>query len=313
MLEFTHNNHLKVGYDGQIFNVRKSKEDDFQVTYGRATRQPQNFLEECYTALRLIREKHGEKLWLFYSGGSDSEFVLRCLRNLKIPFEVAILKFAHGMNAHDIHYALEFCSQNKIEPKIFELDVEEFFESGDAFKYAKASACASPILLPHLWGIEQIDGYPIISTGDCSLVKKEKRNPLSDWENLDEELFFTWMRYLNHENRPGCPHFFQYTPELIYANFTDPMVTALVQNQIPNARSFTDVKLGFYQKFLPMQQTPVPGYNGFERLLEVFAEYFYDLVIAYGTQVVKRPYSEIIDQLKPLPETKSTATSPFAP
>lgn len=287
--------HLKITYDGVLRSHRESPTEIFRVTYGPCVRTPLDLKSEALRVCQQMVDLYPGPYQLLYSGGSDSEFVARCLLELGVQFEPVIIRFERGYNSHDIAFAFDFCRKFGLSPRVLDLHVHRFFESGLAYDYAKVAQCASPVLLPHLWAIDQIDGFPIIAGGDPTLVRNKQT---FQWEFWDEEIFFSWFRFLAARNRSGLPHFFQSTPELVLSLLLDPLTQEMLQGGSEDD-SFQFIKLNVYKQYYAMNETPVPGYNGFERLLELFADYLLEFDKLFVSVIDKKSLSSVLEELDP--------------
>lgn len=299
MREWTYRNHFRFGYNGKWFNLRQSLEDTFQVAYGRCDREPETFGAECIRAARLIAENTRLPIQIFYSGGADSEAVVHAFLAANVPFQTVIIRFKAGLNSHDIAFADKFCREHQIVPRYLDLDVIRFFESGLAFDYAEQTQAVSPQFLHHMWGMDQIDGYPILGSGECYIRKQELENSNGLWAMHEKEKVAAWYRYFMVRNREGAPGFFQYTPELMLSWLREPLVVDLINNRIPGKQSSISSKLLIYRKYFEMQQTPTFGYTGFEQLVEIDKRVRPQLRQKYGEAEVRVNYSDLLRMLEP--------------
>jgi len=109
--DFTQNNHFRFGYDGKWFCHRDTPDQTYQVTYDAVTREPDDFHEECLRTARLIRETTDEPLVVLFSGGTESEMIIRSFVEQKIAISAAICQFNDNLNLHDISFAVVCCEQ----------------------------------------------------------------------------------------------------------------------------------------------------------------------------------------------------------
>ena len=77
-----------------------------------------------YTA-RLIAEEH-ENIYIAFSGGADSDFVVRCFHRCNIPFTPIIVRTSG--NSKELSFAFATCSELEIKPIVIELSDEEYLE-----------------------------------------------------------------------------------------------------------------------------------------------------------------------------------------
>lgn len=111
-----------------------------------------------------LAERQTKTVEVLYSGGMDSECVLRsCLIN-KIPVRAVTGRFiarGYPVNTHDLYYSEKFCRENNIEQVFVDLDVSKFFENGDHLPYIKPYYIWQSHIATHFWLFEQCTGYPV--------------------------------------------------------------------------------------------------------------------------------------------------------
>lgn len=271
--QLTLQNHFKFGYDRKPFVFRSSQEQNWYVEYGACQKAPLNFRDECFRTARMISQQGEKDIWVLFSGGIDSEVTLQSFVQQKIPVRVAILRLKNDLNIHDISYAVIICEQLGIEYKFFDLDILSFWEN-EGVDYAKDTQCISPFLLSTMWLVDQIDGYPILGSGECLLVKRVPNDyipgesPYSEsaWDLWEKEKIAAWYRHFMIRDRSGCPGFFQYTPEIICSFLMDPFVKSLVSNQIIGKLTTESSKLKIYQQHFQLLDRK--KYTGFEKVDE---------------------------------------------
>lgn len=302
----SHKNHFEFGYNGRAFVNRGADSDQWYVKYGRCERQPLNFHEECMRTASVIRNNTNQPLVVLFSGGVDSEVALRSFVDAGIDVSVAILRFKNDLNVHDISWAIIICEQLKVPYKIHDLDLLNFWKS-EADSYANATYCVSPQLLTTMWLVDQIQGYPVLGSGECLLVKERPDDYVpgvspylhSDWHLWEKEKIAAWYRHFIVRNREGCPGFFQYTPELIYSYIKDPFVQDLVNCRIVGKLSTESSKLKIYQQHFQLLNRP--KYTGFEKVQAQDAEYRARLLQRFpaANQVIHTRIQDLENMLKP--------------
>jgi Asparagine synthase len=229
MHEYTKQNHFTFGYNNRPFTDRQSPDDQWTVSYGSVDREPGTFREETVQAAKMIRESTDLPLYVLLSGGCDSEVVLRAFHEARIPVRVVIAEFKNRLNIHDVSYAHIVVHKLQLPCQVIEIDIEKFFEQ-EAFDYADRTMCANGAMLLLHWLMDQIDGFPIIGSGECYL-EKQGREPESPWAMLEKERIAALYRHLMIAERPGVAGFFQYTPELMLSFLREPIVRDLCTNQ----------------------------------------------------------------------------------
>lgn len=274
MHQLTHRNHFRFGYNGEAFNFRTSPDDSWWVTYGKSEWQPRDWRTECIETARLIRSNTNLPIHVMFSGGIDSEVVVRSFHAAGIPICAAILRFKDDLNLHDIRYAVDSCEALAIPYRFYDLDLLKFWEA-EVYEYAARTYCLSPQLCSTMWLVDQIDGYPVMGSAECYLVKRlpEGYQPgispyeRSPWDMYEKELIAAWYRHFQIRDREGAPGFFQYNPENMYAFLVDKTIQDLVNDRIPGKCSSMSSKLGIYQRYWP-ELVSREKYTGFELVQE---------------------------------------------
>lgn len=115
-----------------------------------------------------LSQRQTKTVEVLYSGGVDSEIVLlSCIQN-KTPVKAITMRLYAGdilINTPDIYYSEKFCRENHIEQKFLDLDVVNFYESGDYLKFAQLYHTRDPGTASYLWMFSQCDGF-IVRGGD---------------------------------------------------------------------------------------------------------------------------------------------------
>ena len=272
----SHQNHFKFGYNGEWFRLRQSPQDVYTVSYGRCEREPGSFLEESIRAARLIGEVADGPIHVLFSGGVDSEVAIRCFLAAEVPVTAAIMRFDHGINGHDIAFAVRCCDRYGIPYRFYDLDIEAFFRER-LLDYTIPVRCNAPMMAATMWLVDQIDGYPVLGQGECYLLRPKRRDRLpiakitsyrdvtfddAQWALQESESVNAWYRHFLLRGRNGTPGFFQYTPEQILSYLRDPHVISKMAE--PAHMSSEPWKLWLYQQYFDLESRP--KYSGYEQI-----------------------------------------------
>jgi hypothetical protein len=305
-IQLSHNNHFCFGYNGHWYAERGASADTWCVAYGQCGRPVLDWRAECVETARLIRGSTNQDLWILFSGGIDSEVVLQSFLFANIRMQAAITCFKHDLNRHDVRYAVKFCETHQVPYRLLHIDIERFFASGEGLEYAERTKCIQPQLLHTMWAMDQVDGYPILGSGECYLAKRSAQiegtvAPGADpdvWEMFEKERIASWYRHLIARQREGCAGFFQYTPEIMLAFLLDRTVNALCSNQLSNESDTKKLKPAIYRKYFLLE--PRSKYHGFENVMRLDDELRPELERRYGAYngIVKTPYTDLINGLK---------------
>lgn len=303
-LTLSHRNHFRFGYNGIWFTKRRTPSDEWCVAYGRSEWEPADWRSECIRTARLLRDNAQGDLWVLFSGGLDSEVTIQSFLFAGIPIKVAITRFAHQLNRHDIVYAIRFCEIHDVPYRCLDIDIEQFFQSGQAWEYAERTKCVQPQLLHTMWAMDQVDGYPILGSGECYLV----RRPVAEgtaadgsaiWDMFEKERIASWYRHLMEADREGCAGFFQYNPENMLAFLRDPLMADLCANRLSGHSSTMRLKEVIYRKYFLLERRK--KYHGFENVMPLDDLLRPALEAAFGDHngIVRTSYDELLEGLAP--------------
>ena len=318
--EFTHRNHYKWGYNGQHFNKRQSERDKFSVSFGKCSREPYSFRDECFDVAIKIHEYaqiRGKPIDLMFSGGSESEIMVRSFIEQDIDVNIHIMQFDYNRNLHDIAHAVVFCEQRNIPFTLHELDLDNFTIKA-APLYANFSKCVTPRMLPHMWLMERLyDGIPVMGMGECyiahrdikqfyslvdgNVVRNQKDDyPQAPWYFYEREKINSWYRFAMEKSLDAIPGFFQYTPEIMLAFLEETLTKELVSCMHYGKLSNTSTKLQIYEEHFPgiLQRYKK---DGFEYSLDLDKKLRTVFQKEYGmySNEAKIEYNKLLESLRP--------------
>jgi hypothetical protein len=102
---------------------------NFEIGFKSKTREIKTWREELSINAQEIAQSTNKPLYVFMSGGIDSEVVARTFLENNISFKAITLKFKNGENDYDTYYADTFCKENGIEHKILKIDFNDFLNN----------------------------------------------------------------------------------------------------------------------------------------------------------------------------------------
>lgn len=293
MYNYTHKQHFKFGYNNEWFNHRNDEHDRWHVDYGTIEREPLDFKAESYRVAQLIENESmrlGLPIDLMYSGGTESEMMVRSFVEQGIPAHVHIMRFKDGLNQHDIQDAEAYCEDHGIKPIYHDLDLLHFWRE-DCWEYAERTKCISPQLLSTMWLMDQLDGLPVMGSAECYISyedlnkyqyydptvrqvmrKRIDEYPVKPWYMHEREKIAAWYRHPMSQDRPAVPGYFQYTPEIMLAFLEDPFTQELADCKHRGKLSNSSTKLQVYEKYFPNLRQRKKT-TGFEKVMK------YDAVV----------------------------------
>ena len=259
---------------------------------GRCSKMPMDFKSEAIRAAKLIAQEN-ESIWISYSGGIDSEFIIRVFLEAGVNFKVATVAMKNETNDYDLQHSRRFCERMGIKLHEFEIDLEEFYKN-DLETYAVATNCISPQFPVHMWLWDQLDGFVVAGHGDPIFKRKD-----AEWYLQIQEKEDSVFRYAKWRNRNMAPGFYVYTPELLLSFMLEKEVSNMFI--APTRAGLTDiiqVKHLVYSKYYDMSLREKR--TGFERTHDLDKQYRTHLKNTIsGHGVFLQPVKELYDKLWP--------------
>lgn len=163
-----------------------------------------SFIDSSKQQAREMMEKY-DKIYLSYSGGLDSEFILKIFNDQKLPIIPVLIETP--FNTEEVLWAKKYCSTRKIKLEIISLTSEEFINKLKTRSLIKGL----PVLLGGLPNIVSDyvsgrGGYLLTGHGDPFGYEKETLLEFCEWDY-----------YLNVYNQKHPGSFLNYSLEVLYS------------------------------------------------------------------------------------------------
>ena len=227
----------------------------------------QEYHEENLRAAELLYESTNEPLTLLFSGGIDSEYMIRLFQKKSIPFKVAIISYGI-YNLHDTKYAFNFCEQHKIAPIVIDIDMLDFIKSKKIFDIASSAKCCAYQMPSIMYAISKLDGIVVMGNGEPYF-----KNYNGVWKWQETERVNSYNNWFTDQGINGTPDFLRYTPEQTYSFIFHPLVQKLINNKLPGKLSTRTSKHSIYSELKVLE--PRQKYTGWEELEKT--SYFKDV------------------------------------
>ena len=104
-MNFTYQNHLKYYIGDRLYGTRESIFENFNVKVGSIDKHhytKSNCVNEQTRTARLVLEEFGKEFAIFFSGGTDSEIIVRTFCSLGIKPLIIFIKFKGDYNLIDL-------------------------------------------------------------------------------------------------------------------------------------------------------------------------------------------------------------------
>jgi asparagine synthetase B (glutamine-hydrolysing) len=235
--------------------------DKFKVTVGPIDKdyyKTSNWLQEQYRTADLIYKDFGKDLIILFSGGTDSEIVVRAFNNIGIKPKLVFIKFANDYNINDLIIAQKITTELGLSLEVIEFDVVDFYKSGQAFEFASVIHCRQIAYLTVYHHILKLQS-PAIMGGEMLLRQTNNHWYYCFRENEDASAMRFSMKY----NIPLVNEWFSYTPEMMGYYLDEPVIQDLINNKIPHKLSSVSTKNQVLKSLMPelIDKTKTHGYE----------------------------------------------------
>lgn len=254
------NNWLTWYYDGVERGTKLTPTSKYELKITPTIMQPvKSYKEELLANTRLIRDSFREPFDLLFSGGVDSEVILRCNLELGIPINVFIFRYENNYNLSDVTHALRICNELNVTPTVIDFNLQKFFEN-DAYDIWKSGYFNSPGRLPHMKMISYLDNIPIMGSGEPEWIFEN-----GQWLFVLFEGGHSQTLYTTTINRPMISDWYEYSPEILVSH----MQTSTIQQLISGGTSdFDRHKYRLHKDIWPAIKIrrKLIGYEGYNNL-----------------------------------------------
>jgi len=208
-----------------------------------------------------IHQSFSKPIQILFSGGLDSEVVVRSFVEAGITPEIYIIEFEDELNKHDIDYAKRACQSMGLSFNTLKLNLFNFWQ-GPVWDYARPVGVCSPQLAVILWAVNQLDGTVVLGAGDGYFRRDEGSNIFYDYES---EISYSLYRWFVYKQKESVPAFFQYSSELMLSFCLDSKVLRFLRDgKSRGLLSSQRIKHELYSQHFELEFR-VPQ-NGFEKV-----------------------------------------------
>jgi hypothetical protein len=228
---------------------------------------------------------------ILFSGGVDSEIMLRSYLNIGVIPDVYIFRYENDYNIYDVSYAVTVCSSLDIKYNIIDFNLQKFYEN-EAEHFSEIAQIDRPNALPHCKFLEIIDGLPIMGASDISLIRTSNDyNVPGVWYIRCWEHDIGWSKYLRAINKPGIAEWFKWSPGLVQSFLQLNWCKQLVTDQYKGKLGTNSTKIIGYREAYPDLITRKKQ-TGFENIQILSSEFEIFLKNKYG----RLPYRQFVDR-----------------
>ena len=297
-MNFTLDNHLTYTIGDRLFSNRKTPYEKFKVKVGEIDLdyyKKSNWLQEQYRTAELISKEYGNDFVVMFSGGTDSEIVLRAFKHIGVNPRVVFIKFKNDYNLSD--YKIAQCISNDVHMKLeaIEFDVKDFYHSGQAYEFSAEIQCRQMAYLTVYHHIRKLQ-LPAIMGGEM-MLRRHTFPAGSKWyycfrENEDASA----MRFSFKYGIPLVNEWFSYTPEMMGYYLEHPRIQRLITERYNYKTSSVSSKNEILKELMPDILDKVKT-HGYEKLMGFNGETYNSLYLSHTRRLESSLDGIFIDQL----------------
>jgi hypothetical protein len=254
-----------------MYGTRTSSDQQFHADFGRCDRPLMPWADEFYAGLSKLIDEHGTKLALFYSGGADSELVLRGLLRLGVIPEVHVICFDGGENDEETRHALSFCNSLNITPTVWVHPLEEYVLEQQYLHLGCKYQCTQLAYITVLEYARKV-GVPVLMGGEIYVQRHPSAklgvHTPEEWSYVyREDEDGSTYRYTVDTGHPIINEVFSYTPELMAAWINVPMIRDVISGRNPCKVSLISSKNAAFESQVDFKLNAGIKLHGYEKLM----------------------------------------------
>jgi hypothetical protein len=252
---------------------RQTSNLQFKTLYKKYFKKIESFDKELSNAARSTLDLHlGLDPAILFSGGLDSELMLRTYLAIGSNPKVFIVRYENDYNLYDVSYAVTLCSMLNVKYSIIDFNLIKFYEN-DAEKIAEISQIDRPRALPYCKFLEIIDGLPILGEGDPHWIRLDDDYSVSNrWRYREMETFKGWHKYSMYLNKPAIVQFFKWTPGLVLSHSKLKWLQMLINDSYAGKLGTSSTKINGYREIYPdlIERKKQTGFEKIDHLINEF-------------------------------------------
>jgi hypothetical protein len=269
MIYTSENNWYTWSYGKNIFG-RQTGGQEFKTQFSKCRRPVKHFSEELKNAVRSVLDCYTDlKPQVFFSGGVDSELLVRSFLAIGYTPEIFIVRYENDYNIADVSYAVTICTSLGIDYKIVDFNLNKFYNN-EADSISEISQIDRPRALPQCKFLNIGDGLPILGASDITAYRtNDNYSTKGEWMIRCWEHDIGWSKYAREINRPAIPEWFKWTPELVYSFSKLEWFKKLTSDQYPGKLGINSTKILGYREVYPdlISRKKLTGFEKIEQLI----------------------------------------------
>lgn len=236
-----------------------------------------NFKEELHKAAASTLDHYpGLRPCVFFSGGADSELILRAYLDIGADPEVYIVRYEKDYNIYDVSYAITVCNILGVKYNLIDFGLEKFYRN-DADLISEQAQVDRPRMLPHIKFTDCADGLIIVGHSDVRWYRaNEDYSEPGVWLAQDFEHDIGCDKYNLLHNRPAIYQWWKWTPGLILSYTRLNWFQNLIKDKYNGKLGINSTKLQGFREIYPdmIQRKKATGFEDVDHLINELENHF---------------------------------------
>jgi hypothetical protein len=286
-MNYTYNNHLLYTIGDRKFGFRETPYEQYKVSVGAIDQdyyKKSNWLQEQYRTADAIYKEFGKDLVVMFSGGTDSEIVLRSFLKIGVVPRCCFINFIGDYNIEDKIVAQKICNELNVKLEILDFDVIDFYRSGQAHEFAGDIQCRQIAYLSVYHNIKELQ-VPSVMGGEMFLRRNTDITGSKWYYVIRENEDGSAMRFTIKYNIPLVNEWFSYTPEMMGYYLDHPSVQSLLNTRFNYKLTSVSSKNQILKLLMPDIVDKVKT-HGYEKLMGFNGETYRSLYLTHPKRLV---------------------------
>ena len=298
-MNFTHNNHLTYTIGDRLFGHRETPYEKYKVNVGQIDHvyyKTSNWLQEQYRTADIIYKEFGKDLVVMFSGGTDSEIVLRSFLKIGVTPRCCFINFIGDYNIEDRIVAEKICHDLNVKLEVLDFDILDYYNSGQAHEFAGNIQCRQIAYLTVYHWINKLQA-PSVMGGEMFLRRHTDITGGKWYYVIRENEDGSAMRFTLKYNIPLVNEWFSYTPEMMGYYLDHPNIQQLITDRFNYKLASVSSKNAILKSLMPDIVDKVKT-HGYEKLMGFNGETYRELYLTHPRRLESSLDGIFIDDLK---------------
>jgi hypothetical protein len=295
MIETSLNNWYQWDYNN---NPRRSDvTEQFNTTFNAMSLKVNSFKDALLVNAKSTADySAGKRLGILFSGGSESELLVRLYQEIGKDFIAYIFRYENDINLYDVSYAVTIAESLNIPYKIIDFNLKQFYLN-DAEQISELAQVDRPRALPQLKFLDYIDEVAIAGASDPTWYRpSDDYSKKVNWRMCDFEHDIGWSKYVKETNRPAIMEWFKWTPEMVVGFTKSNWFHDLTNDHYHGMLGIYSTKLIGYREAYPDMISRIKK-TGFETVDPLIAEFEKYLATKYNGLPYRGTVIRTLDQI----------------